>query len=402
VAAITLEGVSKTWSGARRELHLAGGETGGRPSASTFGEDDGAGTAVETGDGQAQALANVHLEIRDGETLAVIGPSGCGKSTLLRVIAGLEPPDTGRVLYDGRDMAGVEPGKRGIGMVFQNYALYPHMEARGNLGFFFRMHKREREIDERVRATAEIMGVGFDELLERRPKTLSGGQQQRVAIARCIARDPRLFLLDEPLSNLDARLRTRTRVEIKRLLRRFRITTVYVTHDQVEAIALADRMAVMRRGRIEQVGPYPEVYDRPANAFVAGFVGSPPANLLPGTVHPNTIECAGGGLPLAEPWRHALTQGQDVLIGIRPEHARPLPVGESGALSGTIAVVEPLIAERAQLVHVTLTGGPVSETEVTLRVPADVTAAPGERVGLALDLERVMLFDRATGRSLLT
>ncbi|MHB1317750.1 MAG: ABC transporter ATP-binding protein, partial [Anaerolineae bacterium] len=239
--------------------------------------------ALPRGTGDITALEDVTLTIEDGETLAVIGPSGCGKSTLLKVIAGLESPQSGRVLYDGRDMAGIRPGDRGIGMVFQSYALYPHMKGEGNLGFFFRIHKRPtEEMMERIRITADIMGLGFDDLLPRSPKTLSGGQQQRVAIGRCIVRDPSLFLFDEPLSNLDAKLRSRTRVEIKRLLRRFAITSVYVTHDQIEAIALGDRLAVMRVGRIEQVGTYQELRERPANTFVAGFVGMPSMNLVEG------------------------------------------------------------------------------------------------------------------------
>ena len=340
MAAITLQGVTRALSGGRREAHLTGSERGVRLGATTFVEDlpepapvgsalggplRGAQNSPATpgpppgsserqratrgGVGTGRALDGVDLEVRDGETLAIIGPSGCGKSTLLRVVAGLEPVDSGRVLYDGQDVSAVPPGERGIGMVFQNYALYPHMESRGNLGFFFRLRRRrEEEIDERVRLTAEIMGLGFDELLERKPGTLSGGQQQRVAIGRCIARDPRLFLLDEPLSSLDARLRARTRVELKRLLTRFRITTIYVTHDQTEALALATRIAVMRRGRIEQAGVWDELYQRPANAFVAGFVGTPgtpPANLLPGTVSAGRARLAAGELSLPRPARAA-------------------------------------------------------------------------------------------------
>src|SRR5947209_2242846 len=256
MATITLEGIGKTFHGSAASSLR---------EARRLEEDE---RTTKTVAGAVRALDDVDLEIQDGETVSVIGPSGCGKSTLLRVIAGLEHQDTGRVLYDGRDMHGVAPGDRGIGMVFQNYALYPHMQSRSNLAFFFRMHKREMEIDERVKITSEIMGVGFDQLLDRKPKTLSGGQQQRVAIARCIVRDPKVFLFDEPLSNLDAKLRQRTRVEVKRLLNRFKITAVYVTHDQVEAIALADRIAVMRGGRIEQIGTYHELHDQPVNAFL--------------------------------------------------------------------------------------------------------------------------------------
>jgi ABC-type sugar transport system ATPase subunit len=226
--------------------------------------------------GPVLALDHVNLTIPDGQTMAIVGPSGCGKSTLLRVVSGLESDHTGHVFYDGHDMKEVPPKDRYIGMVFQNYALYPHFESKGNLAFFFRMHKApDEEAEERIRVTSEIMGIGFRDLLRRKPGTLSGGQQQRVAIARAIVRKPRLFLFDEPLSNLDARLRTQTRVEIKRLLRRFQITAIYVTHDQVEAVTLGDQVAVMRAGRIEQVGTPHELRQSPANAFVAGFLGSP-------------------------------------------------------------------------------------------------------------------------------
>jgi ABC-type sugar transport system ATPase subunit len=286
-------------------------------------------------------------------------------------------------------------------MVFQNYALYPHMESRSNLAFFFRMHKREMEIDEKVKITADIMGVGFDQLLDRKPKTLSGGQQQRVAIARCIVRDPKVFLFDEPLSNLDAKLRQRTRVEVKRLLARFKITAVYVTHDQIEAIALADRIAVMRQGRIEQVGDYFEVHDRPVNAFVAGFVGTPPASFVPATVQDGRLTFPGGGFPLPERWRGAVATGQDVLLGVRSEHLALDEPGAAGDLSGTVDVVEPLIAERAQLVHVRVPSGASEPLDVTARIDDETPIGRGDRVPLRVDLEKAMLFDRGSERNLL-
>src|SRR5581483_6939894 len=386
MATIRLEGISKTFHGsaasALREARRL--------------EEDERATKTVAG-GAVKALDAVDLEIQDGETVSVIGPSGCGKSTLLRVIAGLEQPDAGRVLYDERDMHGVAPGDRGIGMVFKNYALYPHMESRSNLAFFFRIHKREREIDERVRITSDIMGVGFDQLLDRKPKTLSGGQQQRVAIARCIVRDPKVFLFDEPLSNLDAKLRARTRVEVKRLLARFKITAVYVTHDQVEAIALADRIAVMRHGRIEQVGTYWEVHDRPVNAFVAGFVGTPPANFVDARVEDGALRFAGGSVPLGEEWARRLAVGQGVLLGIRPEGFRLLPPGWPSQLSGTVDVVEPLIAERAQLAHVRLPDG----ADLTVRVDDETPINRGDCLPLDVVAEKAMLFDKATERNLL-
>jgi ABC-type sugar transport system ATPase subunit len=410
MASIALEGVTKVLSGAGGAGRRPGSEAGVRSGAATFPEDEGQRGQGEPGaPADGRALAGVDLAIRDGEALGVIGPSGCGKSTLLRVIAGLEIPDSGRVLYDGEDMQGVPPGERGIGMVFQNYALYPHMESRGNLGFFFRLRRREGEIDERVRVTAEIMGLGFEELLDRRPRTLSGGQQQRVAIGRCIARDPKLFLLDEPLSNLDARLRGRTRVELKRLLTRFKITTVYVTHDQTEAISLAERIAVMRRGRIEQVGTYRALYAHPANAFVAGFVGtpgSPPATLLPGKIDGGRLVLPGGHLPLPDELRR-VAPGQAVLVGVRPEHVRVQAADADGAgvagvaggaLAGKVETVEPLIADRAQLVHVALAGA--DGVTVTVRAPAEPLWVRGDDVRLTLDPEQMLLFDAESEQSL--
>ena len=221
--------------------------------------------------GDVLALDALDLTVEDGETVVVVGPSGCGKSTLLRVIAGLTDYE-GVVRYDGEDVTEVPVKERFIGMVFQSYALYPHFYGQGNLNFFFKVRKApDHEAEERIRVTSKMMGFGFAELLRRKPGTLSGGQQQRLAIARALVRQPVLFLFDEPLSNLDAKLRSSTRVEIKRLLHKFAITAIYVTHDQVEAMALGDRVAVMRDGRIDQVGTFHEVMADPANSFVAGF-----------------------------------------------------------------------------------------------------------------------------------
>jgi ABC-type sugar transport system ATPase subunit len=263
------------------------------------------------------------------------------------------------------------------------------------------MHKREMEVDERIKITSEIMGVGFDQLLDRKPKTLSGGQQQRVAIARCIVRDPKVFLFDEPLSNLDAKLRQRTRVEVKRLLNRFKITAVYVTHDQIEAIALADRIAVMRSGRIEQIGTYHEVHDRPVNAFVAGFVGTPPANFVPGVVQDGQIALPGGAMRLPERWRRLVSAGQELLVGVRAEHFRLQPPGAAGELSGTVDVVEPLIAERAQLIHVRVPNGSGQPLDLTVRVDDETPIGRGDAVPLAIDPELALPFDRQSERNLL-
>jgi ABC-type sugar transport system ATPase subunit len=312
---------------------------------------------VVSGDGKVRALDHVDLTVPDGETLSIVGPSGCGKSTLLRIVAGLDPEYTGRVLYDDKEMRGVPPRERYIGMVFQNYALYPHFLGHGNLSFFFRLHKRtDEETEERIRATSEIMGIGFDELLKRRPGTLSGGQQQRVAIGRAIVRNPVLFLFDEPLSNLDAKLRMQTRIEIKRLLRRFQITAIYVTHDQVEAVTLGDRIAVMREGQIEQVGTYQELLDRPATAFVAGFLGQPPMNLFAkGIVCEGRVCWENAELVVPARMRARVREGQTLTVGARPERAEILGSSESTreglVLRGNVATIEPDFGRGTQLVY---------------------------------------------------
>jgi ABC-type sugar transport system ATPase subunit len=316
-------------------------------------------SAARAGQGdRIVALDHVNLTIPDGQSFAVVGPSGCGKSTLLRVVAGLEPDFTGRVFYDDQDMRDVEPKDRYIGMVFQTYALYPHFKSKGNLSFFFKLHHiPDQETEERIRITSEMMGIGFNELLKRKPGTLSGGQQQRVAIARAMVRNPRLFLLDEPLSNLDAKLRTQTRVEIKRLLHRFRITTVYVTHDQIEAIALGDQIAVMRAGQIEQVGPYLDLLGDPANSFVAGFLGRPPMNLFTGGVVRDGLLCLQEiVVPLSDAVRSRVSAGQGLTFGVRPEAAclvlddRALPEGVRAR--GIVETVEPDFSRRTQLAYV--------------------------------------------------
>jgi ABC-type sugar transport system ATPase subunit len=384
MASIRVEGVTVTFARdvlsdvfrSRQEKMLASGTAAGEPE--------------EAGEGErrVRALDRCDLEVEDGETVAVVGPSGCGKSTLLRVIAGLLSPDEGRVLYDGEDMADVAPKDRGIGMVFQNFALYPHWESRDNLGFFFRLRKREREIPERVRITSEIMGIGFDRLLSRKPPTLSGGEQQRVAIARCIVRDPKLFLFDEPLSNLDAKLRAQTRVEIKRLLRRFAITSLYVTHDQTEAVALGDRIAVMRKGQVDQVGTYADLYERPGDAYVAGFLGSPPMNLFPAEVYQGELWAEGLRMPLPPRWRPGVSARQAVLAGLRPEHLRYDP---DSPFRPVVEVVAPIFSQRVQLVYFSL-----GEARLVARIPGDVRVQPGDSLPLAASAHDLHLFSPDT------
>lgn len=349
MATIYLQDVTKVYPGplAPDRSIYSGGRAGGQVDRT-----------LSDHEGPVVALDHVNLTILDGQTLAVVGPSGCGKTTLLRVVAGLEKDFAGRVFYDGEEMTGVSPGDRYIGMVFQNYALYPHFEGRGNLSFFFWVHKvPDEETEERIRITSEMMGIGFKELLGRKPGVLSGGEQQRLAVARAIVRKPRLFLFDEPLSNLDAKLRAQTRIEIKRLLHRFQITAIYVTHDQAEAIALSDQMAVMREGRIEQVGAYQELRQDPINAFVAGFLGSPPMNLLTGGTVANGMLYLGEiTVPLPDAVKSQVRSGQKVILGVRSAAAclicgdQPLPEGVR--LCGAVEVVEPDFPHRTQLVYV--------------------------------------------------
>jgi ABC-type sugar transport system ATPase subunit len=362
MATIRLEDVTKVYSGSALLGGLVVGKgVAGAQADHAFAERAAARAVQEHAQaihtGPLMALDHVNLTIPDGQTFAVVGPSGCGKSTLLRVVAGLVSDYAGRVLYDDQDMKDVLPGDRYIGMVFQNYALYPHFEGRGNLAFFFQMHKApDEETEERIRVTSEIMGIGFNELLKRRPGTLSGGQQQRVAIARALVRKPRLFLFDEPLSNLDAKLRVQTRIEIKRLLRRFQITAIYVTHDQVEATTFGDQVAVMRAGKIEQVGTYQQMRESPANVFIAGFLGTHPMNMLTGgTVVDGALHMGEIVMPLSEPVKAQVHAGQSVILGVRPEAAclvsgdQPVPQGIR--LHGKVEVIEPDFAHRTQLVY---------------------------------------------------
>ena len=345
MATIRLENVSKIF----RSAGHAGKWLGTRKHAEN---------AAKPAHDEVYALDGLHLLIPDGTTTVVVGPSGCGKSTLLRVVAGLTDYE-GLVAYDDRDMQDVPPGERRIGMVFQSYALYPHFHGHENLSFFFRMHHApDPEAEERIRVTSEMMGFGFKALLRRKPGTLSGGQQQRLAIARALVRQPDLFLLDEPLSNLDAKLRVRTRTEIKRLLHRFGITALYVTHDQTEAMALADRVAVMRAGRIEQEGAFNSVVQDPTNLFVAGFLGMPPMNLIETTVSDGYLVVdTDHRMRIPKALGSAVEAGQRITIGVRPEAAQigpteHTPHPEGLLLSGTIDLVEPDFGRRQQTAFV--------------------------------------------------
>jgi multiple sugar transport system ATP-binding protein len=333
------------------------------------------------------AVAVVHgldLDITDGEFVVLVGPSGCGKSTLLRLIAGLEEITRGDIRIGERRVNNLPPSERDIAMVFQNYALYPHKTVGANMGFPLKMRGLDKAvIAEKVGRAAEILGL--TPYLDRYPRALSGGQRQRVAMGRAIVRDPQVFLFDEPLSNLDAKLRVQMRTEIRELHQRLKTTTVYVTHDQIEAMTMADKIVVMQGGRIEQVGAPLDLYDRPANTFVAGFIGSPSMNLAPGTVAGGAV-LMEDGTRLPMPAGLAVAEGREVTYGIRPEH---LAVGSAG-IAGTVAVVEPTGSET----HVVLRAG---GRDVVAMFRDRVTFRPGDALTFAPDAEKMHLFDRASG-----
>jgi ABC-type sugar transport system ATPase subunit len=306
---------------------------------------------------QVSALDNASLWLRRGETISVVGPTGCGKSTLLRVIAGLEHPDGGTVTFDGEGVDALTPSQRGIGLVFQSYALYPHFKVRGNIAFYFRLRRwREAAIDTKVQETSRVMGIGFDKLLGRMPRSLSGGEKQRVALARCLSHSPRVLLLDEPFSNLDAALRLKTRTEVKRLIDSFGMTTVFVTHDQSEAVAMGHRIAVMQHGQIEQVGPYRELYHEPVNMFVAGFLGSPPMNFFAARCQDDMLNLMVDGealqLPLPAHLQHRLASDTSLTVGLRPEHMHPVSTADPDRVACSVEMVEISMSDATQVVHV--------------------------------------------------
>ena len=333
--------------------------------------------------GAMQVVHGVNVDIQDGQFVVLVGPSGCGKSTLLRMIAGLEGITGGTVSIGDRVVNNLPPAERDIAMVFQNYALYPHKTVGANMGFPLKMAGMTKaEIDTRVNRAADILGL--KPYLDRYPRALSGGQRQRVAMGRAIVRDPQVFLFDEPLSNLDAKLRVQMRSEIRELHQRLGTTTVYVTHDQIEAMTMADRIVVMREGRISQVGAPLELYDRPINTFVAGFIGSPSMNLIAGEVSGDRFK--GGGVDLPMPAGVAVAQGQKLTYGIRPEHLGLTATGAQAA----ITVVEPTGSET----HLVLRSG---GRDLTVVSRERLTARPGDIVHLTPDLALVHLFDAETG-----
>ena len=355
---------------------------------------------VKMYDGGVQAVKGIDLEIADEEFVVLVGPSGCGKSTTLRMIAGLEEISDGEIWIGGNVVNDVPPRDRDIAMVFQNYALYPHMSVFENMAFGLKLRKFPKdEIKRRVDEAARILDIG--ELLERKPKALSGGQRQRVAMGRAIVRNPKVFLFDEPLSNLDAKLRVQMRTEIKKVHQTVRTTTVYVTHDQVEAMTLADRVVVMNQGRIEQVGPPQELYHNPATRFVAGFIGSPAMNFMkcrvqeaPGGLSVRVNDEITLPIPPSRADRYGAYKNREMILGLRPEHlAAPQEPAKPGVapLHAMVDVVEPMGMET--MIHFFIDGAPMCA-----RVEPTTHAAPNERLPLAADMNHMHLMEPESGR----
>ncbi len=342
--------------------------------------------------GGVEAVKGVSFDIPDGGFCVLVGPSGCGKSTLLRMVAGLETISAGEVAIGSRVVNQVEPADRDIAMVFQNYALFPHMSVYENMAYGLRNRGTPKEeIEKRVKEAAKILAI--EALLERRPRQLSGGQRQRVAMGRAIVRKPQVFLFDEPLSNLDAKLRVQMRVEIKKLQRSLGVTSIYVTHDQVEAMTLSDKLVVMNAGQVEQIGLPAEVYRKPASKFVATFIGSPPMNILPGAVDGHGIVALGDTIIEARDLREDLAAQTSVEVGLRPEDVEIASEGQAGSLPFDVEFIEELGA--TQLFHGKLGGQPFVMQAAT----GDVAAQEG-RLWITVDPDKVHVFDPKTGTRL--
>lgn len=350
---------------------------------------------VQKSFGSSTVIHGVDLTVKEGEFCVFVGPSGCGKSTLLRMIAGLEECSGGHVLMDNVDVTHEQPARRGIAMVFQSYALYPHMTVAENMGFGLKIAKEQKTaIATKVNMAAKTLQI--EHLLERRPRDLSGGQRQRVAIGRAIVRAPKMFLFDEPLSNLDAALRVEMRIELAKIKSELNTTVIYVTHDQIEAMTLADKIVVLREGHVEQAGRPMDLYKRPANLFVAGFIGSPKMNFLSATTGQHNAH----ELPLLltdkkmvsvnMPLDNKMAAGTAVTLGIRPEHLNMCPPG-TGAIEGEVMVAERLGGET--YFHVQ-----VADKSVVVKVNGDATATVGDHVGLSFDESQIHLFDSSGQR----
>jgi len=339
-------------------------------------------------------IGPISLTVPAGELWVIVGPSGCGKSTLLRLIAGLEQPTSGQIYIGDRCVNDLSGRDRDVAMVFQNYALYPHMSVAENLGFGLKMRGADATTrQQRVQQVATMLGI--DSLLQRKPRQLSGGQQQRVALGRALARSPQIFLLDEPLSNLDAQLREDTRAELKQLHQRLGITTLYVTHDQVEAMTLGDQLVVLDRGQIQQIGTAASLYEQPANTMVARFLGSPPMNLLSARWHDQTLWVKDQQLPCPALYKPLLHPNQALVVGLRPEHLQPQPFEHKEGLGAIATLVEPLGREaivRCQLLE--------SELELLWLAPRGWIPQLGDRLRFTVADPHLYLFDATTGRSL--
>ena len=347
---------------------------------------------IEKAYGTVKVIHGIGFDIQDGEFVVLVGPSGCGKSTLLRMLAGLEEISGGEISIDGKVVNELESKDRDIAMVFQSYALYPHMTVRENMAFSLRLRNADKKLThQRVDDAARILNL--DKLLDRHPRELSGGQRQRVAMGRAIVRDPKVFLFDEPLSNLDAKLRVAMRAEIKALHQRLKTTTVYVTHDQIEAMTMADRIVVMHDGIIEQIGTPLELYDHPCNLFVAQFIGSPAMNVVAGTLRGSggTTEVEAVGTRWPVPAQVGGSNGQAVHYGIRPGDIHLSPTGHG--IAAKVIVVEPTGAETELLVQ-------VGDTQIAVVIHGRTSTMPDETVHLVIDTDKAHVFDSASGRCL--
>jgi multiple sugar transport system ATP-binding protein len=351
--------------------------------------------------GDVIAVEDFSLDAAEGEFIVFVGPSGCGKTTTMRIIAGLEVASEGDVLFDGKNVSDELPHDRDVAMVFQNYALFPHLNVYSNIAFGMRLRKvPKQQIEDRVRKTATLLGI--ESVLERRPKELSGGQRQRVALGRAIVREPRVFLMDEPLSNLDAALRMEMRAEIIKLQERLGVTTFYVTHDQIEALSMGDRIVVMRNGKIQQIGSPTELYEQPRNTYVASFIGSPPMNFLEGRIDGDSILLPAEGTTLGENGviRQALVSAPapEITLGIRPEHivlSEEPAKAEAFSIAGSIDTVEPLG-------HTTLVRAKTaSERVLNVLLEGKVRLEEGQAVHATFPADRVYLFDRKSEQSIL-
>jgi len=349
--------------------------------------------------GKVVAVDNVSLYVNDGEFLVLLGPSGCGKTTTLRIIAGLEKPDTGKVYIGGQDVTDLHPSERDVAMVFQNYALYPHMKVFDNIAFPLRLRKySEADIRKRVLEVARLLRI--EHLLDRYPRQLSGGEQQRVALARAIVRNPRVFLMDEPLSNLDAKLRVLMRAELKKLQKELGVTTIYVTHDQAEAMTMADRIAVMNQGKIIQVGSPKEIYEKPNSIFVAGFIGSPPMNFIEGELHRvnDRLVFDAGIFKLDVTSIGSLIPesllGSKVVLGIRPEDIIVSDREQPNSIKGYVYILEPLGSD-------TIIDVKLDDLIIKVRVVGSVALEVNSPIWITIPIDKIHLFDKRTEKAII-